>query len=73
MAVKTVTPFVWFGNNAEDAAKLYVTLFENSRICYLRGLPPKVRRCLLASSCGTAARYSKAVARQHFALREICS
>lgn len=35
MAIKTVTPFLWFDNNAEDAAKLYVTLFENSRITHL--------------------------------------
>lgn len=27
-----ITPFLWFDNQAEDAAKLYVSLFPNSRI-----------------------------------------
>jgi len=32
MAIKNITPFLWFDRNAEDAAKFYVSLFSNSRI-----------------------------------------
>jgi predicted 3-demethylubiquinone-9 3-methyltransferase (glyoxalase superfamily) len=32
MAIKSITPFLWFDSEAEDAAKLYVSLFGNSRI-----------------------------------------
>jgi predicted 3-demethylubiquinone-9 3-methyltransferase (glyoxalase superfamily) len=32
MAVKSITPFLWFDRQAEDAAKFYVSLFGNSRI-----------------------------------------
>jgi predicted 3-demethylubiquinone-9 3-methyltransferase (glyoxalase superfamily) len=32
MAIKSITPFLWFDRQAEDAAKLYVSLFGNSRI-----------------------------------------
>jgi predicted 3-demethylubiquinone-9 3-methyltransferase (glyoxalase superfamily) len=32
MAVKSITPFLWFNTEAEDAAKYYVSLFDNSRI-----------------------------------------
>ena len=32
MTVKSITPFLWFDTQAEDAAKYYVTLFPNSRI-----------------------------------------
>ena len=35
MAIKNITPFLWFDSNAEDAAKFYVSLFENSRITHL--------------------------------------
>src|SRR4029453_5745592 len=27
-----ITPFLWFDNNAEEAANFYVSLFKNSRI-----------------------------------------
>lgn len=30
--VQTISPFLWFDNQAEDAAKLYVSIFPNSRI-----------------------------------------
>ena len=30
-----ITPFLWFDNQAEDAAKFYVSLFENSRITHV--------------------------------------
>lgn len=32
MSVTSITPFLWFDTQAEDAANLYVTLFPNSRI-----------------------------------------
>ncbi|HEY4077999.1 MAG TPA: VOC family protein [Rhizomicrobium sp.] len=30
--IKSITPFLWFDTQAEDAAKYYVSLFPNSRI-----------------------------------------
>ena len=30
--MKGITPFLWFNDNAEEAANLYVSLFPNSRI-----------------------------------------
>src|SRR6266545_899955 len=30
--VQKITPFVWFDNQAEEAAKFYVSIFRNSRI-----------------------------------------
>jgi predicted 3-demethylubiquinone-9 3-methyltransferase (glyoxalase superfamily) len=35
MAITSITPFLWFDGNAEEAAKFYVSLFENSRITHL--------------------------------------
>jgi predicted 3-demethylubiquinone-9 3-methyltransferase (glyoxalase superfamily) len=35
MTVKNITPFLWFDNNAEEAANFYVSLFPNSRITHL--------------------------------------
>ena len=32
MAIKNITPFLWYDTQAEDAAKLYVSIFANSRI-----------------------------------------
>lgn len=32
MAIQKVTPFLWFNNNAADAAKYYTTVFKNSKI-----------------------------------------
>jgi predicted 3-demethylubiquinone-9 3-methyltransferase (glyoxalase superfamily) len=32
MAIKSITPFLWFNTEAEDAAKFYVSLFPNSKI-----------------------------------------
>ena len=32
MTITSITPFLWFDTQAEDAANLYVTLFPNSRI-----------------------------------------
>ncbi len=30
--MQTITPFLWFNDNAEEAVNLYVSLFKNSRI-----------------------------------------
>jgi len=35
MAIRRITPFLWYNSNAEEAAKLYVSLFGNSRITHL--------------------------------------
>lgn len=35
MAIKSITPFLWFDREAEDAAKFYVSLFANSRITHV--------------------------------------
>ena len=35
MAVQSITPFLWFDREAEDAAKFYVSLFANSRITHV--------------------------------------
>lgn len=32
MAIQKITPFLWFDNNAADAANFYVTVFKNARI-----------------------------------------
>ena len=32
MTVKSITPFLWFDTQAEDAANYYVSLFPNSKI-----------------------------------------
>ena len=32
MPRQKVTPFLWYDNNAEEAARFYVSLFKNSRI-----------------------------------------
>ena len=32
MSITSITPFLWFDTQAEDAANLYVTLFPDSRI-----------------------------------------
>jgi predicted 3-demethylubiquinone-9 3-methyltransferase (glyoxalase superfamily) len=30
--MQTISPFIWFDNSAEEAAKLYVSIFPNSQI-----------------------------------------
>ena len=30
--MQKITPFLWFDNNAEEAAKFYVSIFKNSKI-----------------------------------------
>src|SRR5882762_10387653 len=32
MRMQKITPFLWFDNNAEEAANFYVSVFKNSRI-----------------------------------------
>lgn len=35
MTIQRITPFLWFDTQAEDAAKLYVSVFANSRITHV--------------------------------------
>ena len=35
MAIRSITPFLWFDQQAEEAAKFYVSLFDNSRITHV--------------------------------------
>ena|SRR5437588_5980629 len=35
MTIKSITPFLWFNSEAEDAAKFYVSLFPNSKITHI--------------------------------------
>ena len=35
MTIQRITPFLWYDTQAEDAAKLYVSIFSNSRITHL--------------------------------------
>ena len=32
MEIKKITPFLWFNNQAEEAAQLYCSIFKNSKI-----------------------------------------
>jgi predicted 3-demethylubiquinone-9 3-methyltransferase (glyoxalase superfamily) len=34
--MKKITPFLWFSDKAEEAAKFYVSTFANSRIVNVR-------------------------------------
>src|SRR6202045_838770 len=35
MTIQRITPFLWYDSQAEDAAKLYVSVFANSRITHV--------------------------------------
>jgi predicted 3-demethylubiquinone-9 3-methyltransferase (glyoxalase superfamily) len=35
MTIQRITPFLWYDTQAEDAAKLYVSIFPNSRITHV--------------------------------------
>jgi len=35
MTIKSITPFLWFDTQAEEAAAFYVSLFPNSRITHV--------------------------------------
>jgi predicted 3-demethylubiquinone-9 3-methyltransferase (glyoxalase superfamily) len=35
MTIKSISPFLWFDSQAEEAANLYVSLFPNSRIVHV--------------------------------------
>jgi len=44
--MQKITPFLWFDNNAEEAAQFYTSVFKNSRISVsvataTRGRAPK--------------------------------
>ena len=43
MAIRRITPFLWYDSNAEEAAKLYVSLFGNSRITLSRAMATRGR------------------------------
>ena len=61
MTIKSITPFLWFDTQAEDAAKFYVSLFPNSRITHISrygdaGPGPKGTVMVVVNSiCGCAA------------------
>ncbi len=35
MSIQCITPFLWYERDAEDAARLYVSVFDNSRITHV--------------------------------------
>lgn len=35
MTIKSITPFLWFDNQAEEAASFYVSLFPNSKVTHI--------------------------------------
>lgn len=35
MTIKSITPFLWFDNRAEEAASFYVSLFPNSKVTHI--------------------------------------
>lgn len=37
--MKTITPFLWFNDNAEDAINFYLDIFKRSKIFNIRRLP----------------------------------
>ena len=37
--MQTITPFLWFDDQAEEAANFYVSIFKNSKITSLNRLP----------------------------------
>lgn len=39
MTIQKITPFLWFNNQAQDAARFYTTVFKNSKLI---GLSPMV-------------------------------
>jgi predicted 3-demethylubiquinone-9 3-methyltransferase (glyoxalase superfamily) len=41
IAVRSITPFLWFNDQAEEAAKFYTSIFRNSKIVEMRRFEPK--------------------------------
>ena len=39
MAIQTITPFLWYSREAEEAARFYVGIFPDSRIKRVVGMP----------------------------------
>jgi predicted 3-demethylubiquinone-9 3-methyltransferase (glyoxalase superfamily) len=35
ISIQKITPHLWFDNNAEEAAKFYTTIFDNSKIIHI--------------------------------------
>jgi predicted 3-demethylubiquinone-9 3-methyltransferase (glyoxalase superfamily) len=33
--MQKITPFLWFDNNAEEAANFYISIFKNSKVLYI--------------------------------------
>jgi predicted 3-demethylubiquinone-9 3-methyltransferase (glyoxalase superfamily) len=40
--MQKITPFLWFDNNAEEAVKFYVSLFEDSKVISISKYPDSV-------------------------------
>ncbi|HEY2423202.1 MAG TPA: VOC family protein, partial [Chthoniobacterales bacterium] len=38
---KKIVPFLWFDDNAEEAAKFYVSIFKNSKLLSINYYPPE--------------------------------
>ena len=39
MTIQKITPFLWYSNEAEEAARFYVSIFPDSRITRVSTLP----------------------------------
>jgi predicted 3-demethylubiquinone-9 3-methyltransferase (glyoxalase superfamily) len=42
--MQTISPFLWFDDNAEEAAKFYVSVFKNSRISNITRYPEEAAK-----------------------------
>ncbi len=40
MAVKSITPFLWYDDKAEEAMNFYVSLFKNARVLNINRQTP---------------------------------
>jgi predicted 3-demethylubiquinone-9 3-methyltransferase (glyoxalase superfamily) len=53
VSIKRISPFLWFNDQAEEAMRLYTSLFPNSRIvniqCYENGGPNRDMKVLTAT------------------------
>jgi predicted 3-demethylubiquinone-9 3-methyltransferase (glyoxalase superfamily) len=41
--MQKITPFLWFDDNAEEAAQYYLSIFPNSKILKISTTPKRVR------------------------------
>ena len=44
MAIQKISPFLWFDDNAEEAAKFYVSVFKNSKIDKMTRYPEEAAK-----------------------------